>query len=215
MIRHLSSALILTMLTSTIGCFAATGEQTNLEEGTPVRLKLLQAISSKTSSAGEKITLAVIEDVTAKDGKSVLIKESAPATAFLTNVDEKEASKGGKLSLEITSVKAVDGSKVLVRGVKTKSGHGGAGVATYVIGGVLLGVVGLGLVALVGGRGKNVQIPAGSIFTAYVDRDTSISPAQAADGSIAKPGATTVSLQENSVSGDENRSGKSTENQSK
>jgi hypothetical protein len=173
--NRLLAAFMSALLTASFPSFSsAETAQPLLEEGTAIRLKLVEPVSSKTSSVGQKIQLSVAEDVTAKDGKTVVIKEFAPATAFLTNVDEKDGGKGGKLSVEVTTVKAVDGTKVTVRGIQTKSGQGGAGVASYVVGGVLLGVVGLGLVALAGGRGKNAQIPAGTIFTAYVNRDTTI-----------------------------------------
>ena len=56
---------------------------------------------------------------------------------------------------------------------KPKNGSGGAGVGSYLAGGLLLGVVGLGAVALAG-RSHNAKIPAGTLITSFVDKDASI-----------------------------------------
>ncbi|MBS1993255.1 MAG: hypothetical protein JSS83_22220 [Cyanobacteria bacterium SZAS LIN-3] len=152
----------------------------SIDEGTVVRLKLGEAISSKHSAAGQKIFLTVLEDVLARDGKTVCIKEGVSAIGYLTNVDEKDGAKGGKLCLEISSVKAVDDTRVPLRGMKTKSGKNGAGVGSYVLGGVLFGLVGLGVVALFSG-GSHVKIPAGTVVSAFTDRDVTVSVAPASE----------------------------------
>ena len=169
------SLLLSIVLTSfnTAVCLAETIAPTTIEEGTTVRLKLGEAISTKLSAAGQKLDLAVLEDVLDKDGKTVVIKEGTKAIGYLTNLDEKDGSKGGKLIIDITSVTAVDGTKIPLRGSQAKSGHGGAGVGSYVVGGLLLGVVGLGVVALCGHSG-NAKMPAGTILNAYVERDSAI-----------------------------------------
>jgi hypothetical protein len=171
------------------GCFAEADHlpqaQVSIEEGTPVRVKLGEAISTKTSAAGEKLVLNVVEDVLAKDGKTVVIPEGRSAIGFLTNVDEKDGGKGGRLSIEITSVKALDGTKILLRGARAKSGKDGAGVGSYVVGGLLLGVVGLGVVALAK-RSSNAKMPAGTILTAYVNQDTLVAVAPAVNDKVAK-----------------------------
>jgi len=64
---------------------------------------------------------------------------------ILLNSEEKEGGRGGKLGIQVTSVKAVDGTKVSLRGVKNKSGKGGAGAGTYVVSFVCLGLIGVGL----------------------------------------------------------------------
>ena len=69
----------------------------------------------------------MLEDVVAKDGKTVVVKEGTNAIGYLTNLDEKEGSKGGKLSIEVSSVKAIDGTRVALRGIKTKKRFGRSG----------------------------------------------------------------------------------------
>ncbi len=176
--------LILSMVFLQPSCCLAQSAQLALEEGTPVRLKLNETISTKTSTAGQKVALTVLEDVIDKDGKTVLLKEGSPAVAYLTNLDEKDGSKGGKLSIEISSVKAIDGSRIALRGTKVKSGHGGAGVGSYVVGGLLLGVIGLGVVALCGHSGS-AKMASGTILTAFVDHDTTVALAAPGDKQLA------------------------------
>ena len=171
MYRYLSvSLMVCVYFASPANCLA---QAVQLTEGTPVRLKLEQAVSTKDSSAGQKLQLTVVEDVIADDQSSVLIKQGASAVGYLVNVDDREGGKGGKIGIEINSTKAVDGSKVALRGIKTKSGSGGAGVGTYVVSAVLLGLIGIGLAAIFG-KGRDAKIPAGTIITAFVDKDTSI-----------------------------------------
>jgi hypothetical protein len=178
--RYLSLLISLFLVLLRPGYCLAESTQLSIEEGTPVRLKLQEALSTKTSSAGQKVQLVVLEDVLAMDGKTTLVKEGAPAVAYLTNVDEKDGEKGGKLTLEITSVKAIDGTRVTLRGLRAKSGGNGAGVGSYVVGGLCLGLVGLGVVALAK-RSKSAQMQAGTIVTAFVDREAMISLAPDVD----------------------------------
>lgn len=170
MYRYSIILMAYVLFANPISCFAQTAQ---LTEGTPVRLRLEQALSTKDSSAGQKLQLTVVEDVIADDQSTVLIKQGASALGYLVNVDDREGGKGGKLGIEISSAKAVDGSKVSLRGIKTKSGSGGAGVGTYVVSAILLGVIGIGLAAIFG-RGRDAKIPAGTTITAFVDKDVQI-----------------------------------------
>ena len=144
-----------------------------IEEGTPVKLKLVDAVSTDTACAGQQIAFSVLEDVTAKDGKTVVIKENAPGTGYLTNVDQKDGGKGGRLSIDISSTKAIDGTKIPLRGSQAKSGSDGAGLGNYAIGYVFGGLLGVGIVALCK-KSKHAQMPAGTIVTAFVSHDTSV-----------------------------------------
>jgi hypothetical protein len=157
-----------------------------VEEGTCVRLKLGEALSTKTSTEGQKVQLAVAEDVFGKDGKTVLIKEGAPAVGYLKDVDDKSCGRGAKLSIEISSVRAIDDSRVQLRAVKAKTGRNGAGVGAYIVGGVLFGVLGLGVVALCG-QSKHAQIPAGTVISAFVECDSAIALPHPVSIADAKP----------------------------
>ncbi len=157
-------------------CFGLT-QQAILEEGTPIRIKLEEEVSTKISTPGQKVQLVVIDDILAKDGKTILVKDGSPAIGYLNNIDEKDGGKGGKLTVEITSVKAVDGTKIPLRGLQTKSGRNGIGLGGCAIGLVLAGPIGLGVAALYG-QGKHAKIPEGTIFTVFVDRDSTVAPIQ-------------------------------------
>ena len=193
-------------------CFAQT-VQAAIEKGTTVRLKLGEALSAKIASVGQKLQLTAAEDVFGKDGKTVVIKGGAPAVGYLINVDDKSCASGGKssidagsvklltichhtdmslgnkLSIEVSSIKAIDDSRIPLRAMKPKDGAG-----SYVIGGFCFAGVGLVLGALFG-QSKHAQIPEGTIITAFVERDSTIAIASGAtEQTVNKPvGVTTVS----------------------
>jgi len=176
----------------------AQASQMTVEEGTCVRVKLEEALSTKTSTEGQKLQLVVAEDVFGKDGKTVVIKEGAPAVGYLKDVDDKSCGRGAKLSIEISSVRAIDDSRIQLRAVKAKTGHNGAGVGAYVVGGVLFGVLGLGVVALCG-QSKHAQIPAGTIISAFVERDSVVAarlPVSIADAKPVTEAITTTASSE-------------------
>lgn len=174
--RALSVALAIAV--SLVQSLPGLAETIKLEEGTPVQLKLVDALNTKESVAGQKVQFTVAAPVLASDGKTVMIKEGASGDGFLLNSDERETGHGGKLSIEIRSAKAVDGSKVPLRGMKTQTGKGGAGIGTYLISFACLGILGVGLAAVFG-KSKNATIPAGTIITAFVDKDVDVPQTEA------------------------------------
>jgi hypothetical protein len=196
-------ALVLSVVLGSLNplvCFAeaaqapqiSSASQAFIEEGTPIRVKIEESLSTKTATEGQKLQFAVVEDILGKDGKTVVIKEGAPATGYLVNVDEKSTGKGGKLSIEITWVKAVDGSKVSLRCIKAHTGKNGAGVGAYILGYACLGLIGLGAVALFS-KSKDSIMPAGTIITAFVDKDSTVALAPGTtDQTLNKPVAVTT-----------------------
>jgi hypothetical protein len=55
---------VLLVLTNPVVCFADAAPAI-IEEGTPVKLKLVDAVSTDTACAGQQIAFSVLEDVTA------------------------------------------------------------------------------------------------------------------------------------------------------
>jgi len=146
--------------------------QVKLEEGTEVRLKLMQAISSGTAQTGQTISFQVLDEVKV-DGE-VVIAEGAPAWGTITEAEGKKSlGRGGKLSIQIDYVKAVDGSKVPLRASSVNQGKGrGAtvGAATAATAVVFWPAAPFLLMM----KGKNVEIPRGHHIPAFVDGDRMI-----------------------------------------
>ncbi|MFN7948222.1 MAG: PEGA domain-containing protein [Blastocatellia bacterium] len=164
--------------------FAQTPPQAKLPEGTEVRLKLMQALSSATVQAGQTISLQVLDEI--KINGVAVIAEGAPAWGTITEAEAKKSmGRGGKLALQIDYVKAVDGSKVPLRASSVAQGKGrGAtvGVATAATAIAFWPAAPLFLLM----KGKNVEVPRGQHISAFVDGDRLINvtpdaPATTAD----------------------------------
>ena len=82
-----------------------------LSDGTPVKLRLSETVSSATAHTGQQVPFEVVEDVVL-DGVTVIPK-GAIALATVTDADHKKTmGRGGKLNLNIDSVRLADKEKV-------------------------------------------------------------------------------------------------------
>jgi len=139
-----------------------------LKEGTDVKLKFADNLSSKTANEGDPVNLVLAEDL--KVGDVVVVKAGANATGEVTNAKKAGMmGKGGELNLRLEHLKAGD-QRVRLRGSKGKEGEGKVGTAVALT--VLFGPIGLIK------HGKNVEVKAGTPLAAYVDEDISLDPAQ-------------------------------------
>jgi len=137
-----------------------------LREGTQVPLKFATALSSKTAHEGDPVEFLLDDDLKVED--SIVISKGAHAVATVSNA-KKAGMMGrpGDLSVQINYL--VSGSNhVRIRGTKGREGDSktGATVALTVIFGPI------GLIK----HGKNVEIPARTPFTAYVEQDIWLAP---------------------------------------
>src|SRR5438874_4808917 len=118
---------VLTLLVST-ACFA----QVTIPDGTKLRVRLDQTISSATADEGQTVELSVAEGV--KVGDQVVIPEGARVTGTITMAEaKKRMGRAGKLDFSIDRVRAIDGEWLPLRyEVNKKSGESHA-VRTGVI----------------------------------------------------------------------------------
>ena len=139
-----------------------------LKEGTDVKLKFADDLSSKTATEGDPVNLILDEDL--KVGDVVVAKAGAKATGTITNA-KKAGMMGrpGELNMRLEHLKTGD-ERVKLRGSKGKEGEGKEGTAVALT--VLFGP--LGLIK----HGKNVEIKAGTPLAAYVDQDAALEPAK-------------------------------------
>jgi hypothetical protein len=139
-----------------------------LKEGTDVKLKFAQDLSSKTANDDDPVNLVLDEDL--KVGDVTVAKAGAKALGTITHA--KKASmmgKGGELNMRLEYLIAGD-SRVKLRGTKGKEGEGKVGAAVALT--VLFGPIGLIK------HGKNVEIKQGTPLAAYVDQDYSLPAAK-------------------------------------
>jgi PEGA domain len=147
-----------------------------LLDGTAVKLRLAETISSSNAKVGQQVPFEVTEDVTVQ-GVTVLAK-GAQALASVTDANAKKSmGRAGKLNVNVDSARLTDGEKVQLRAVQDNKGGGhvgamtGAMVATAI---VFFPAAPLFLFI----HGKDVTIPKGTEVTAFVQGDMKLDMAK-------------------------------------
>lgn len=139
-----------------------------LKEGTDVKLKFADDLSSKTAAEGDPVTLILDEDL--KVGDVIVAKAGCKATGTISNAKKAGMmGKAGELNMRLEHLKVGD-QRVRLRGSKGKEGEGKVGTAVALT--VLFGPIGLIK------HGKNVDVKAGTPIAAYVDEDISLPSVQ-------------------------------------
>ncbi len=152
-------------------CFVAQSwaeDMVALKEGTEVKLKFAESLSSKTAADGDAVNFVLDEDV--KVGDVVVAKAGDKAVGEVTNAKKSgHLGKGGELNIRLNYLKAGD-NRIRLRGSKGKEGEGKLGTAVALT--VLFGPIGLLK------HGKQVEVKEGTPLKAYVDQDINLPPAK-------------------------------------
>ncbi len=147
-------------------CIAALAgaNDVTLPEGTTVYLEFRDSLSSKTAIEGQRFDLRVEDDVSVNG--NVLIPRGSTAVGTVAAAQKRRMlGRQGELNL-VLSYALVNDQRIPLRGSKTQEGKRKVGAAAALT--VAFG--GLGLLK----RGKDVEIPAGTPITGYVDVSTVI-----------------------------------------
>lgn len=171
-IHTLFAALL--FIQSSVLSIAQTTDKIKLEEGTQVRLRLMQTINSGTVQSGQTISFEVLDDVLINE--QVVIKEGAPAWGVVEEAEgRKSFGRGGKLKIRLDYAKAVDGTKIPLRANATNEGKGrGMGTGIAFGASLLLFWPAAPFVGMM--KGKNSEIPRGFHLEAFVDGDRMVRP---------------------------------------
>jgi hypothetical protein len=193
-------------------CVAFAQDQARLVllDGTPVRLRTAENLSSHDAVKGSTVDFEVMEDIYVNN--VLVAKKGGTAIGTITDASPKKTmGRGGKLDITIDYLRLVDGEKAQLRGVKEGKGGGhtgamtGAMVATAI---VVWPVAPLFLFM----HGKDINIPKGTAITAYIDGDfningtpssaptLSLAPAAAPQAPSQAPVATAPALQATTLS---------------
>jgi hypothetical protein len=139
-----------------------------LRDSTQVVLKFAANLTSKTSHEGDPVEFLLDEDV--KVGDTVVAAKGAHAVATVSTAKKAGMmGKPGELSVQLQYL-VVGSNHVHLRGTKGREGESKTGATVALT--VLFGPIGLIK------HGKNVEIPAGTPLTAYVDQDIWLPPAK-------------------------------------
>jgi hypothetical protein len=136
-----------------------TAMEFGLEDGTPVKLKFKQTISSKTAKEGDIVILEVAEDVAVKN--KLVIAKGADAKGKVTKVRASGMlGRKGKLEITLQEVTLVSGERVALRGSQTGGGgHAGGLIAVAAV---------INPLALLF-KGKSAVYEAGTEVPAFID----------------------------------------------
>jgi hypothetical protein len=185
--RRISSALVLALSCSLLGsqqpqspgpaditpskqASAATPPPPHtLLDGTPVKLRLSQSISSEDAKVGQEVPFEVVEEVKVDD--FVVLPKGATAIANVTEAEHKKRmGRAGKLNMTISYARLSDKEKVALRAIKESKGGGHVGAMTGAI--VATSIVFFPAAPLfLFMHGKDITIPQGTEITAFVDGD--------------------------------------------
>ncbi len=140
-----------------------------LLDGTPVKLRLSQTISSADAKVGQEIPFEVVEDVKVDD--VVVLPKGATAIGTVTEAQPKRRmGRGGKLNINISYARLADQEKAALRATKETQGGGHVGAMTGAM--VATAIVFFPAAPLfLFMHGKDITIPQGTEITAFVDGD--------------------------------------------
>ena len=140
-----------------------------LLDGTPVKLRLSQTISSADAKVGQDIPFEVVEEIKVDD--VVVLPKGATAIGTVTECNAKKSmGRAGKLNMNISYARLADQEKVALRATQDNKGGGHVGAMTGAI--VATSIVFFPAAPLfLFIKGKDITIPQGTEITAFVEGD--------------------------------------------
>jgi hypothetical protein len=140
-----------------------------LEDGIPVKLRLNRNVSSADAQVGEGVDFEVLEEVSI-NGVAVIPKGGLARGTVTEAQAKRRMARGGKLDMNLDSVRLVDGEKAALRAVKEAKGggHTGAMTAGIVVTGLLVWPAAPFFLFM---HGKDITVPKGAEITAYINGD--------------------------------------------
>ena len=154
-----------------------------LLDGTPVKLRLSQTISSSDTKVGQEIPFEVVEDISVD--QVVVLPKGATAIATVTETEHKKSmGRAGKLNIAVSYARLKDNEKVQLRATQENKGGGHVGAMTGAI--VATSIVFFPAAPLfLFIHGKDISIPQGTEITAFVEGDMHLNMANFADATAA------------------------------
>jgi hypothetical protein len=142
-------------------------KQPCLEDGTPIKLRFAQTVSSADAHLNDRVEFEVLEEVTIQG--VIIIPKGGIALGTVTEAQPKRRmARGGKLEIVMDSVRLTDGEKAALRATKGGNGGGHTGAMTA-------GIVATALVCIVCAplfllmHGKDITITKGTEVPTFVD----------------------------------------------
>jgi hypothetical protein len=149
---------------------ASAWAELTIPDGTRLRIRLDQTISSATPDQGQTVELSVTEPV--KIGDVTVIPEGARVTGTVTEAQEKRRmGRAGKLDFSLDRVRAADGEWIPLRYTLNKKAGDSHAVRTGVITAGVAVVFWPAAPVFLLMKGKDTTINKGVIFDAFTDQN--------------------------------------------
>ena len=161
-----------TLIIALLGTLQTNAQTLQLDDGTPVRLRLMRNVSSGDAKLGESVDFELLDDI--KVGALLVAPKGSLAIATVTEVEpKKRMGRAGKLDINIDYFKLSSGEKATLRAVKEFKGGSNAGKMTGAI--VATSIIFFPAAPLfLFIKGKDISIPKGTEITAYVNGNVTI-----------------------------------------
>lgn len=141
----------------------------SIHDGTPVKLRLAENVSSAEARAGQEVPFECVDELQV-DGVTVLAKGAA-AMGTITEAEPKRTmGRAGKLNMTINYARLKDNEKVAIRAVKEGKGgsHTAAMTGAMVATSLIIWPAAPFFLFI---KGKDITIPQGTEITAFVEGD--------------------------------------------
>ena len=163
-----TNLIIATILTAGVAM-----SQVVIPDGTRIRVRLEQNLSSDSIEAGQVVDFAVTQEV--RIGDSVVIASGAPAQGSVISAEaRRRMGRGGKLAFTVERVQMVDGNWLNVRYTPEKAEGKGHIATTSVLTGAIavafLPAAPLGLLV----KGRDATIIKGRTYEVFSDENTTV-----------------------------------------
>jgi len=137
-----------------------------LQDGTPMKLRLLNKLDSHTAKEGDAIPFDVVNDVVV--GGVTVLRRGTPATGVVTQAtSSKTMGRAGRLNFSINDIQLRNGGKVPVRAFGRTTGENRTGEMIGMMLQVPLAAAPFFLLV----HGTNTTFPRGTEITAFVNGD--------------------------------------------
>jgi hypothetical protein len=172
--RLLPLLILLSLLPALQARAQSSPDQTLLKDGTAVKLKTVQAVSSADVCAGDLIPLQAVEDV--RVNNEIVIGQGSPALARVAAVQRKRRmGRGAQLQIELNSVSLINGQQAPLRSINQVQGAGEKGkITAAMIGFSMLPLGGAAAPFFLLVHGKSAVIPEGAEVTAFINGNINV-----------------------------------------
>jgi hypothetical protein len=148
---------------------SVSAQAVRVPEGVPMRLQMLDKLTSASAIQGQRFNLELQEDL--RVGNQLIVAHGAKAVGTVVYAQKRgHMGKAGELDLQVNYL-LVDGQRLPLRASSGNAGDSKVGATAAMT--FFFGVAGLLT------RGKDVEINPGTVVTAEVDSTTEIVPAPA------------------------------------